>query len=1170
MPQPLKVLIAEDNLVDAEMVLRELRRAGFAPDWTRVDTEAGFLAELHPGLDLILSDYTMPQFSGLRALELVKASGLLVPLILVSGTIGEDVAVAAMKVGAVDYLLKDRLTRLGPAVAHAVAENRLRRERQQAEEALRASEARFRTMLQGVDAGVVVHGADSRITAFNGKAAELLGVTREQMTGRVPFNAAWDRLRVDCSPLSGSEVPFQRALATKQSVRDVIFGVKRVEQGDFVWLMANANPVLSPAREVVEVIVTFMDVTARIAAEEALRRQQTELRVLFDLMPAMLWFKDTQDRILRVNLRAADLAGKAVSEIDGRLSRDVYPEDAARSAAIEREVIESGTARLGVVEYLRDPTGREFWLQTDRVPVSDKEGKMTGIIVMAQDITDRKRLEEALDKSQSQYQTLFENMLEGYARCQTVFEGERLVDFVYLEVNGTFDRMTGLHDVVGRRVSEVVPGIRETSPELFELYGRVALSGTPERVEAQVKSLGRWLAITVYSHEPDQFVVVFDNITERKRSEESLRLLGSAVEQARESILITDAELNVPGPRIVFVNPAFTAMTGYSAAEALGQTPRILQGPGTDRAVLSRLRTTLEQGGMFEGEAINYRKGGKEFTLGWQVAPIRDPAGTITHFVAIQRDITERKRAETELRNSEKRFKALFDQAAVGVAQIDVTTGRIVQVNQRLCEIAGRTVEEMMQITLREITHPEDVASSLKNLERILEGETRETTGEKRYRRKDGTEVWASVTSSAMWEKGEQPDFVVVIVQDVGERKRMEAQFFRAQRLESIGTLASGIAHDLNNILAPILMAPPIIRASATPEGVEKMLVMVETSALRGAKLVRQLLTFGRGSESGKVMLTVAPVVRDILAIAQQTFPKNITPFAEVAADSWPILADATQLHQVLLNLCVNARDAMPQGGVLTIATTNEHFTPEAAAKLPGAKVGDYVALSVTDTGTGMTPELIDRIFDPFFTTKEEGKGTGLGLATVLGLVKGHGGFVALESEPGRGSTFRVYFPAVPKSEGVLPDVCAVASPPGQGEMLLVVDNEENIRDVTSQTLVQHGYLAVVAEDGIEGIARYAEAEREIKLVITDLDMPHMDGLTMLKVMRKINPALKIIVVSGASGQSEMASRLHELRELGITTVLSKPFTSEQVLSAVHAALRVERRRPVEGVRRAW
>jgi nitrogen-specific signal transduction histidine kinase/CheY-like chemotaxis protein len=421
-----------------------------------------------------------------------------------------------------------------------------------------------------------------------------------------------------------------------------------------------------------------------------------------------------------------------------------------------------------------------------------------------------------------------------------------------------------------------------------------------------------------------------------------------------------------------------------------------------------------------------------------------------------------------------------------------------------------------------------------------------------------------------MWTQGEKPDFVVVVVQDVSERKRMEAQFFRAQRLESIGTLASGIAHDLNNILSPILMAPPIIRASATPEGVEKMLAMVETSALRGAKLVRQLLTFGRGSEGGKKLLTVVTAVRDVMAIVQQTFPKNITPSAEVPGDSWPILADATQVHQVLLNLCVNARDAMPQGGVLRIAATNEHFDPKAAAGLPGAKVGDYVMLSVMDTGTGMSPELIDRIFDPFFTTKEEGKGTGLGLATVLGLVKGHGGFVALESAPGRGSTFRVYFPAVPKSEGVLPTVCAVALPPGQGEMLLVVDNEENIRDAISQTLVQHGYLAVVAEDGIEGIAHYSAAEKEIKLVITDLDMPHMDGITMIKVMRKINPSLKVIVSSGASGRREMASRLHELKELGVTTVLSKPFTSEQVLSAVHEALRVERRRPVEGVRRAW
>ncbi len=334
------------------------------------------------------------------------------------------------------------------------------------------------------------------------------------------------------------------------------------------------------------------------------------------------------------------------------------------------------------------------------------------------------------------------------------------------------------------------------------------------------------------------------------------------------------------------------------------------------------------------------------------------------------------------------------------------------------------------------------------------------------------------------------------------------------------------------------------------------MLGTIESSVQRGARLVRQLLTFGRGAEGEKRSLAIGTVIREMVTIAEQTFPRNIQISAAIAEGIPPILADATQVHQVLLNLCVNARDAMPNGGLLSLSAENVHLDGTFAAATPGAKEGDYVRLNVTDTGTGMTPEIINKIFNPFFTTKEPGKGTGLGLATVMGLVKSHGGFLTLRSEPGKGTTFQVYFPAVSKTDTATPFAQVVALPAGHGELILVVDDEENIRDIIRGMLIQQGYTVIVAEDGIDGISRYALAQNEIKLILTDLDMPAMDGVTMIRVLKQMSPKLKVIVSSGVlRGKQLTRSRTSELTALGVSTFLDKPYTAAQILQAVHDEL---------------
>ena len=554
--------------------------------------------------------------------------------------------------------------------------------------------------------------------------------------------------------------------------------------------------------------------------------------------------------------------------------------------------------------------------------------------------------------------------------------------------------------------------------------------------------------------------------------------------------------------------------------------------------------------------AINIFATETDFFQDKEIALLEKAAGEVSFGLDNLAREHVRQEAAKSLQESEARFRQMTASIDEVFWMTDPLKGTLIYMSPAYEKVWGRTCASLYAASHEwvDFLYPED-------RDRIVRAaRTKQLRGDydEVYRicRPDGAVRWLHERAYAV-KNGQGVVYRMVgVVQDITEKKELEAQFFRAQRLESIGTLASGIAHDLNNILAPIMMAAPLIRRSNDPKVSEKMLATIETSVQRGAHLVRQLLTFGRGAEGEKKAQSIAPIIKEVVAIAQQTFSKNITFSTQVAEDLAVIMADATQVHQVLLNLCVNARDAMPQGGRLTVGAGKVRIDASFAAATPGSQAGDYVQMTVADTGTGMTPEIADKIFNPFFTTKEVGKGTGLGLATVLGLVKSHGGFVTLSTEPGKGSTFRVHFPVATKSGTLTPFTQATAVPQGQGELLLVVDDEENIRDTVRGMLIQYGYTVVVAEDGIEAVARFAEAQGEIKLLITDLDMPNMDGPTLIRILRQMSPKLKIIISSGIlRGKQVTGSLPAELAALGITRFLDKPYTAEQIAQVIHDTL---------------
>jgi nitrogen-specific signal transduction histidine kinase/CheY-like chemotaxis protein len=389
---------------------------------------------------------------------------------------------------------------------------------------------------------------------------------------------------------------------------------------------------------------------------------------------------------------------------------------------------------------------------------------------------------------------------------------------------------------------------------------------------------------------------------------------------------------------------------------------------------------------------------------------------------------------------------------------------------------------------------------------------------------------------------------------DAAGKKRAEEQFLRAQRLESIGMLASGIAHDLNNVLAPIILAAPVLREHITNPDDLRIITSLEKSAERGVNLVRQILAFAQGVGGGHQLVEVRHLLRETISVIGETFPKNIRLEDNVPEDLWPIMADPTQIHQVILNLCVNARDAMPSGGTLSLHAENCLLDERAAKKIEGASPGAWLVLHFEDTGTGIPDETLSHIWEPFFTTKEAGRGTGLGLSTVRGIVESHHGFVSLKTAPGKGTTFRVYLPAaeVPANGSSVVPVNG-RSIRGNGEMILIVDDEPQIRDITAAILSRHGYRVLIAGDGTEAVAVFASRSSEISVIVTDLRMPNLDGIALANVAQHLNPSVKILAMSGLSSAG---SDIEMKRFTG--TLLFKPFKADALLQAVGGLLHPE------------
>ena len=883
-PRPIKVLIAEDSPEDAALIVRELRRAGFEPDWHRVDAEAAFLEQLKPGLELVLSDFRMPQFTGFRALELWKQSGLDVPFILVSGTIGEETAVTVMKLGATDYVLKDRLKRLGSAVTHGLAEVRLRRDRKSAREALIVSEARFASIFRTNPSAVCITNL---------------------ATGHI------------------------------------------VDGNDRLWEFFGWSPA------------------------------ETEGKTSIELG---LWVEPAQREALMARLRATG----SVREAEVRMRR-------------------------------QDGEVRDVLVSMERVEV---------------------------------------------------------------------------------------PGGAEPN-----------------------------------------VISTFTDLTARNRADARLRLLESCIARLNDMVIVTEVEpQDEPGPRIVFVNDAFVRATGFSREEALGRSPRFLQGPKTSRVERARLREALDRRAPVRAELINYTKGGAEYWVEMDIAPVADASGRVTHLVAVERDITENKR-------SRDRYRRLVESNAQGVLFWKIG-GAITGANPAFLKIVGYTVEDLAAGRMNWVAMtPPEYAELDQRMARQIAATGVSLPFEKEFLRKDGSRV-AVLLGAAAFE--DSPDEGVCFVVDLTDRKKLEAQFLQAQKMEAIGTLAGGIAHDFNNILTAIVGYAELGRMAleGNPE-VREYLVAILQASSRASDLVRQILTFSRREQPERRVNSLRPVLVESLKLLRSSLPASVEFDTALATDAPSVLADATQVHQVLMNLGTNAWHAMKdRPGHLKVTLERCPVDAALAATQPRLRPGVYARISVGDTGCGMDEATQRRMFEPFFTTKPPGEGTGLGLAVVHGVMESHDGAVTVVSLPGQGTVFHLYFPAH-AGEAAAPARPDEPAARGHGERILVVDDEEILVELMKRALTALGYRVEATADPAVALELVRADPRRFALVLTDQTMPGMTGLALAGEVRRIRPDLPVILMTGYGG----ASLAGEVRASGVRLILEKPPTIQELGAAVHTAL---------------
>ena len=1094
-------------------------------------------------------------------------------------------------------------------------------ERKRSEEALRESEETLQALCANALDAIIMMDSEGRAILWNPAAERIFGYSAAEMIGRPvhDFVAPASQREHFQEHLPAFQVTGQGELIGK--VVEVT-GLRK-DGSEFPMEIALSAVKRGQLWQSVGIV---RDVTARNVARKQIEEANHRYDLVAEHTRTVVWEVNTEGLYTYVNPVSEVVWGYLPEELTGKKHFfDMHPdEDREELKADAFEVIARKEHVRDLENRIQTKDGRTIWVSTNCLPIIDDGGELLGYWGAETEITERKRAEEALRESELRYRSLFEHMLDGFAYCKMLYDDRgQPVDFVYLEVNDAFEHLTGRRNVVGRRVTEVIPGIRKSHPELFEIYGRVARTGKPETFEINFDPISRWLNVSVYSAAKGHFVAVFDDITERKLNEADreamlavLRLANSS-NNSRELIRTVTLEMQAwSGCAAVGIRlqdgedfpyyetrgfPAeFVQAENYLCAwDANGEMLRNREGNPVLECMCGNIlcgrfdprRPFFTTGGSFwtnstskllasttEGDLqarTRNRCNGEGFesvaliplrasgrTLGLLQFNDRRPDRFTPERIAVMERAAaslaialEQRRTQQELRASEERYRLISENTADVIWLLDLATGRFTYVSPSVQNLLGYSPEEATGKRMSDILTPESCRYAIR---RIAEVRTNVDTGGKPgvaqvhqldHVRKDGSIVRAEVLARALPSSNGGVSEIVGVTRDITERIEAEARLMQAQKMESVGRLAGGVAHDFNNLLTVINgYSQMLLRDLKAGDPARDGLQEIHEAGERAAKLTQQILAFSRKQVLQPRVLDIDRVVDEIRPMLSRMVGEDIELRVQLRAETAKISADPDQLGQVIMNLAVNSRDAMPHGGKLSIETDVMEGNDGSLQLQPGTHAGAWVMLAVSDTGVGMDEETKKHIFEPFFTTKGVGEGTGLGLSTVQGIVEQSGGHIEVHSEKGKGTTFKIYLPSL--AEGTA-DTTRPTALPAQGgkETVLVVEDQEEVRKYATAVLKTYGYRVLGAAHAEEA---WLHCKREqIDLLLTDVVMPKVSGRELADRLAKLQPDIKVLFMSGYTDKVIVN---HGGLEAGVKFI-QKPFSPEELAGKVRTVL---------------
>jgi two-component system, cell cycle sensor histidine kinase and response regulator CckA len=1046
-------------------------------------------------------------------------------------------------------------------------------ERKRTDESLRESEARFRGYFELGQVAMAITSIEKGWVQFNDRLCDILGYPREELS-----RLTWTELTYP-DDLEADVAQFDRVL---RGEIDAYRMEKRFirKDGEVIHALISAQCVRRADGQIDHFVAMVDDITEQKQAEQALsqnnlqlqkavselERARNMLRLIIESIPVRVFWKDKELRYLGCNRLFArdggfqhpqELFGKDDFAMGWREQAELYRKD-------DRQVMESGLSRTNIIEPQKTPAGTTIWLSTSKVPLCLPDGEVFGILGIYEDITDRKQAEVALRKSEEKHRSIL--------RAASIGIGV-VVDRILTEVNDYLCNMTGYskEELLGKNARVLYPTQEHYETVGEEKYRQITETGTGT-VETQWKRkdgvvLDILLSSTPIDRDDLSSGVTFTalDITERKRAEDALRTseerFRSLVESSSDWIWEVDAQ-----GRYTHVSSKVREILGYAPAEVIGRSPSDLmpeEEAGRVEAIFSEIAAHRRPFSLLEN--VNLHRDGRRIVMETSGVPVFGSEGEFMGYRGMDRDITERKVVEESLRESEEKFRTLFETMSEGVFYQGLD-GAFLDANPAAMEMLGLTLDELLGRTLYDLSwdviHEKGTKCSMEEYPSTVALRTGKPVmgvvlGVFNPLRK--SYVWMAVSAIPQFRQGEAvPYRVYVTLHDLTQRKlaaeakeKLESQLRHTQKLEAIGTLAGGIAHDFNNILSPIIgyteMAMDSIEESSTSRyDLDQVLI----AANRAKDLVRQILSFSRlGEEQLMRPVDMGLIVKEALKLLRASLPSTI----EIRQDihKVTVVADATQIHQVVVNLCTNAAHAMEDMGILDMSLQEVHLSAQNLAELAIAdlKPGKYLKLSVKDTGTGMSSDTLQRIFDPYFTTKEVGKGTGLGLAVVHGIVKRHGGEILVKSELGKGTVFEVLIPVVESK--LKRDTSGSQVLPKGSERILLVDDESPIATMGARILEPLGYKVTAMTSPKEALDLFRSQPDQFDLIITDYTMPQMVGTQLANECRRIRAEMPVII---CTGHSERLNRA-EPEQIGADAVAMKPLDRKQLAMIVRDVL---------------